>query len=97
MPVHVISPRYGQDLGVTAAASCTLLRQLGCTVCTKVIDCKFDDDEPSANVKCQSSPHLVLLEGSPSRQGDLLRPQSGPHLLPAPLQLPAMPGSAHIR
>jgi len=49
------------------------------------------------NVTCQSSPHLVLPEGYPSRQGDLLRPQPGPHLLPAPLQLPAMPAAADIR
>ena len=48
------------------------------------------------NVTCHSSPHLMLPEGYPSKQGDLLRPQPGPHLLPAPLQLPAMPGAAHI-
>ena len=45
----------------------------------------------------KSSPHLVLPEGYPSRQGDLLRPQPGAHLLPAPPQLPAMPGAADIR
>ena len=92
--------RGGHHLGVIAAASsCTLWRQLGCTVCTKVIDCVFNGDWPSAmlNATCHSSPHLVLPEGYPSRQGDLHRPQPGPHLLPAPLRLPAMPGAAHLR
>ena len=66
-------------------------------VCTKAIDGTFNGHQQMLNVTCQSSPHLVLPEGYPSKQGDLLRPQPGPHLLPAPLQLPAMPGAAHIR